>query len=565
MRRAPLSLFLAGVLAGCGGVESADRPLPVRPAGQLKPPVFEALTRESGIDFVHFNAASPRRYLPETMGSGVAVFDLDADGLPDLYFANGTSLTGQGPVHTGRLFRNLGDWKFQDVTRGSGLDVPFFGMGTAVGDFDGDGRDDLVVTGVDQVRLFRNLGNGRFRQQADELGLDCPGFSSGAAFLDYDRDGYLDLFVIRYVDWSPERDVACSLDRVNRTYCTPEVYPGMPACLFRNVEGRRFEDVSERSGVASKLGKALGVVVFDYNRDGWPDLAVANDTVGNLLFVNQHDGTFVELGVETGMAYGESGSARGGMGIDAGDVDGDGWTDLIIGNFSHEMISYYRASPEGYFIDDAAPAGLGLPTLLTLAFGTLVEDLDNNGAMDVLVVNGHIEPDIARTQRGQTYRQAPHLFLGAGSERLELFEPGPGDPLGRPMVARGLAAGDLDRDGRLDLVITENGGPALVLRNRGDEGHWLQLRPRGTVSNRNGYGLRVEAYLRSGKLVRYLGSGRSYLSASEPVLHLGLGERDRVDRIDLFWPSGRRQVLLDVAANQVLEVVEPAESGTPDR
>ncbi len=559
MTRTILLVLLASVLTGCGGVESADRPVAVRPDLTLKSPLFAALPPESGVDFVHVNAATPRRYLPETMGSGVAIFDFDADGLPDLYFANGTSLTGDAPGHTGRLFRNLGDWKFQDVTRGSGLDVVFYGMGTAVGDFDRDGLDDLVVTGVDRVRLFRNLGGGRFRPVESAMGLDCPGYSSGAAFLDYDRDGYLDLLVIRYVDWSLDRDVACSLDRVNRTYCTPEVYPGMPACLFRNLGGRRFEDVSRPSRIASKPGKALGVVVFDYNRDGWPDLAVANATVGNLLFVNQRDGTFAELGVETGMAYGESGSARGGMGIDAGDVDGDGWTDLIIGNFSHEMISYYRASPEGYFIDEAAPAGLGLPSLLTLAFGTLVEDLDNNGWLDVMVVNGHIEPDIARTQRSQTYRQPPHLFLGDGSERLELVEPGDDDPLARPLVGRGLAAGDLDCDGRLDLVITQNGGPALVLRNTGGGGHWLRIRPQGTASNRNGYGLRVEVYARSGRMVRYLASGRSYLSASEPVLHIGLGDVERVDRIDLFWPSGRRQVFLDVAADQVLEVVEQPE------
>lgn len=563
MKRGLMPFLLTGWLAvpGCSSISGDQVPASPVP-GVLVPPTFESVPPESGLNFVHFNAASERRLLPETMGSGVAIFDFDRDGNPDIYFANGIPLTGTPAGPTGRLYRNLGSWRFQDVTKGSGLDVPFFGMGVAVGDFDRDGWDDLVVTGVDRVRVFRNLGNGRFQRIDQELEIHCPGFSASAAFLDYDRDGYLDLFITRYVEWTPESDIACSLDRVNRTYCTPEVYPGMPACLYRNLQGRRFEDVTRASGIGERVGKALGVVVFDHNQDGWPDIAVANDTVGNFLFVNQQDGTFVDLGVETGMAYGESGSARGGMGIDAGDLDGDGWMDLIVGNFSHEMVAYFRASPQGYFIDDAAPTGIGVPTLMTLAFGTLIEDFDNNGWPDVLLANGHIEPTIARTQRSQTYRQRPQLFLGDATDRLLEVEPAEGEPLAQARVARGLATGDLDRDGRLDLVITENGGPALVLRNTGTAGHWLQIHPVGTQSNRNGYGLRVEVRTPTRKLVRYLISGRSYLSASQSIVHIGLGEESRVDRIELTWPSGQLQVLEQPSVDQILQVVEPAASIT---
>lgn len=558
-----LALFLTPVACGGGSAGADDSTVSVEAP---RVPVFEDLTESAGIDFVHFNAASQNRYLPETMGSGVAVFDFDNDDLPDLYFLNGASLSDDLPLRSGsgRLYRNLGGGRFQDVTRGSGLDVVFYGMGAAVGDYDNDGYDDLLVTAVDRVRLFRNLGGGRFEEVTARVGLDCEGYSSGAAWVDYDRDGFLDLIVGRYVEWSPETDVACSLDRLHRTYCTPEVYPAVSNALFRNLGGSRFVDVSEEAGIASHIGKALGVAILDYDQDHWPDIAIANDTTGNFLFVNQQDGTFAELGIDAGIAYGESGAARGGMGIDTADVDADGFLDIVIGNFSHEMVAYYRGSNSGYFIDDAAPAGLGLPTLMTLAFGTLIEDLDNNGWLDLFFANGHIEPDIARFQRAQTYLQPPQLFLGYGGERFFLVE-GDGE-LSTALVARGLAAGDLDRDGRLDLVLTQNGGAPRILRNLGSTGNWVEIDPVGRMSNRTGYGVRARVVSGDHSWTRWLHSGRSYLSASDPILHFGLGEVDQIDLIELLWPSGENQQIENPPLNRRLRVTEGSDwEVVPDR
>ncbi len=382
-------------------------PLASADATKRAKPLFVDMTAESGVRFVHYNAASKEKWLPETMGSGVAVFDFDNDGLPDLFFLNGSTLDGRGEHHTGRLYRNTGAGRFVDVTAGSGLDESYFGMGAAVGDIDNDGWDDVAVTTTDGARVYRNIHGRRFENVTRQMGLKCPGFGSSLAFLDYDRDGFVDLFVGRYVEWTPKTDIPCSPDRVHRTYCTPEVYPGIRNCLFRNVGGTRFIDESKASGVDRFLGKTLGVAVLDLDRDGWPDIAVANDTVANYLLINRHDGTFSEAGIETGLAYSESGAARGGMGIDTGDLDGDGAVDVVIGNFSQEMAAFFRSVEPGYFIDDAAPAGIGLPTLMTLAFGTLVEDFDNDGWLDVLLANGHIEPEISETRRSQSYRQPP--------------------------------------------------------------------------------------------------------------------------------------------------------------
>ncbi|HRV06882.1 MAG TPA: CRTAC1 family protein [Acidobacteriota bacterium] len=520
---------------------------------------FTDVTAESGLDFHHFNAATPAKLLPETMGSGVAFFDCDADGYPDLFFANGAPLTDErtrGELPTQRLYKNIGGRHFENVTAGSGLDETYFGMGVAVGDIDNDGLLDLAVTATDYTRLYKNLGGCRFREITREVGLDCPGYGSSLAFLDYDRDGYLDLFISRYVEWTAETDIPCRPDGTNRTYCTPEVYPPIPNCLFRNLAGRRFQDVSEVSGIASVAGKGLGVVVLDFNDDGWPDIAVANDTVGNFLFENQGDGTFSEVGVDSGLAYSESGAARGGMGIDAADLDGDGGTDVVIGNFSQEMAAVYRWEKAGYFIDDAAQVGIGIPTLMTLAFGTLIEDFNNDGWADVLLANGHIEPNIAATRRSQRYRQPPQLFSNVGQGRFELIERFLGDPEERLLVSRGLASADFNRDGSLDFVISQNGGPAYLFRNERRGKHWLRLQLEGVVSNRAGYGSRVEAIFGGRRVVRFLNSGRSYLSACEPIVHLGLADAKQVDRLEVRWPSGRVTVLHDVGADQTLRIVE---------
>ena len=311
------------------------------PAGEEAAPAeaprnaFTDITEDSGVRFTHFNDASSRKYLPETMGSGAAFFDYDGDGRPDLYLVNGAPLLGdRSQAPSGILYRNLDGRHFQDVTRAARLDAPLYGMGAAVGDFDNDGHPDLLVTGFDEDRLYRNRGDGTFEDVTQAVGLTNRGFSSSAAFVDYDRDGYLDLLIGRYVEWTPQSDVACSPDGSHETYCTPEVYKGQSNRLYRNVNGRRFQDVTRSSGIYNPEGKTLGVAVLDHNHDGWPDLAIANDTVRNFLYVNNRDGTFSESGVVAGMAYSESGATRGGMGIDTADLDSDGYADIVIGNFA---------------------------------------------------------------------------------------------------------------------------------------------------------------------------------------------------------------------------------------
>jgi hypothetical protein len=390
------------------------------------------------------------------------------------------------------------------------------------------------------------------------------GVGASAAFLDYDGDGWLDLFAGRYVAWSTATDVACRPDGVHRTYCTPEVYPGQSNRLYRNLGGRRFADVSRAAGIYRPDGKTLGVAVVDCDRDGRPDLAVANDTVRNFLFLNRGDGRFDERAVAAGVAYGVSGATRGGMGIAAGDLTGSGLPDLVIGNFSQEMAAFYRASAPGSYRDEAAEAGLGIPTLMSLAFGTLAFDHDGDGALDVAFANGHIEPDIASSQRLQTYAQRLQLFrnLGGGTA-FEEVRGQPGSALETPYVGRGLAAADLDSDGDLDLVLTQNGRPARLLRNDAPPRSWLRVRLAGRASNRWGLGATVTAVAGARRWTRQLASGGSDLSASEPVLTCGLGDTPRVDRLEIEWPAGARQTVEGPELGRLLVIEEPAATGGP--
>jgi hypothetical protein len=375
--------------------------------------------------------------------------------------------------------------------------------------------------------------------------------------VDYDRDGYLDLFVGRYVKWSPETDISCNLDGTHRIYCTPENYQGQSNRLYRNMAGRSFQDVTHLSGVFHPEGKTLGVAVFDVNRDGWPDLVAANDTVRNFLFINNKNGTFTESGVMAGLAYSESGATRGGMGIDTGDVDGDGFADVVIGNFAQEMSAFYRGSEKGYFVDEAAQSGIGIPTLMTLKFGSLLVDFDNDGRLDMVFANGHIEPQITKYHESQSYAQPLQLFRNEGDGRFRLLQPEKGGSLGTPLVGRGLAAADIDGDGDLDLAVTQNGRNAVLLRNNAAPGSWIRIRLVGRKSNRTGYGSVVRAVAGNKSWIRALNSGRSYLSACEPVLTIGFGDIQRLDQIEISWPSGARQVISNPSLNRLLVVEEP--------
>ena len=567
-RRRPALVGIVLLATGCGGGEPASRA--AAPAA-ARPIVFTDVTEAAGVRFVHDNGASSERYLPETMGSGVAIFDADGDGWPEIYFASSLAVARldapPAGAATGALYRNRGrgdgrgdgppDVTFEDVTAASGLGRPFLGMGTAVGDVDNDGDLDLLVTGVGGERLYLNRGDGVFDDASAAWGLASEGFGSSAAFADIDGDGWLDLFAGRYVAWSPEGDLRCTPDGEHRSYCTPEAYRGARNLLYRNRGGRRFEEVGAEAGVGVLEGKTLGVAVLDLDGDLDPDLAVANDTTRNFLYRNRGDGTFDEVGLEAGIALGHSGAPRGAMGIDAGDLDGDGDPDLVIGNFAQEMGAVYRQRRGGTFADDAPALGVGLPTLMTLAFGALAADLDGDGWLDLVFANGHIEPDIARFQPLQSYAQPLAVFRNLGGRSFAAVEPGDGDALARPLVGRGLAAGDLDGDGDPDLVITQNGGPARVLRNDAPGGRYLRLRLAGRSSNRTGFGARVEVEAGGRTIRRWLTSGRSYLSACEPVVTVGLGPAARVDAVRVVWPSGIVQELGALELERTHRVVEP--------
>ncbi len=519
---------------------------------------FVDITEGSGIHFVHRTGASGRRYLPETMGSGCGFLDYDGDGDPDLYFANGTALPGDGGALTsGALYRNRGGGKFEDVTREAGVWDPIYGMGVATGDVDNDGDTDLFVSALGPDRLYINRGDGTFEEAAARAGVDDPGFGASAAFVDYDRDGDVDLYLVRYVEWSPATDLHCTLDGESKSYCTPELYRGSSDRLYRNRGDGTFEDVTQAAGVERPEGKSLGVAVLDANSDTWPDLVVANDTTPNYLFLNQGDGTFRGAGVESGMAYSESGASRGGMGIDAADYDLDGVPDILIGNFSKEMAALYRGTESGRYIDLAAPAGVGLPTLLTLAFASFIFDYDLDGVPDILMINGHIEPDIRRVQEIISYLQPPQLFRGSANGRFEEFAGEEGVFAGA-YVGRGGAYADIDGDGDLDVAVTQNGMAAMLWRNEAGSRHsWIRVRPVGIRSNRSGLGATLRVYTPAGLRTSTVRSGSSYLSASEQIATVGLGDiQARAMHADLVWPDGTVQDLGNLPLNRMLTVVE---------
>jgi len=558
-----LSAFLSG---GC------DRPLPrddtSAPSVAPAPIRFTDVTAAAGISFVHDNGASSRRYLPETLGAGVAFVDFDGDDRPDLFFADGVAVTPDLAAHSakpaGRLYRNHGDGTFEDVTATAGLGPTFLAMGVAIGDFDDDGRVDFFLSGVGEQRLYRNLGDCRFEDVTAAAGLlqarrdDDVGFGSSAAFFDADRDGDLDLVVGRYVPWTPATDRRCSPDGEHPTYCTPEGYPSAANVYYRNRGDGTFVEATREAGLDRPAGKTLGLVVFDHDRDGWPDLAVANDTDRNHLFHNRGDGTFEEIGVETGLAFSVSGATRGAMGIDAGDLDGDGLTDLAIGNFAQELSAVYLATPAGLYRDEAARLGVGLPSLMQVAFGTLLVDLDLDGRLDLVFANGHIEPEIAQYQSVQSYRQPLRVFRNQ-IDTSDGFVPVHADrgPLAETWVGRGLAAADYDGDGDLDLVLTQNGGPARLLRNDSPPVHWLRVRLVGTDSPNPPYGARLTLLAGGRRLERVLRSGSSYLSAGESVVTFGLGETEAIESLEITWPSGRAQTVAPPVADQIGFVTEP--------
>ena len=517
---------------------------------------FSDVTARAGIKFVHTSGAFGKKLLPETMGSGCVFLDADGDGWQDLFLVNAKSWPGHPGKSLSALYHNNHDGTFTDVTRGSGLDVEMYGLGGAAADFDNDGKIDLYVTALGGNHLFHNTG-GKFTDVTGAAAVASSGFSTSALWFDYDNDGKLDLFVAHYVDWALEKDLFCTLDGKNKSYCTPESYKGQSATLFHNRGNGTFEDVTKSAGLFDPASKGLGVAMLDFDSDGHMDLFVANDTQPNRLYRNNGNGTFTDIAMGAGVAFSEAGVARAGMGVDAGDYDGSGRPSLIIGNFSNEMMSLYHNEGTGLFIDEAPASEIGRASLLTLTFGCFFFDYDLDGRPDIFAANGHVADDIEHVQSRVHYAQRPHLFHNTGQKKFEEVT-AQSSAFSQPIVARGAAYADYDGDGDLDIAVTTNNGPAHLFRNDGGNTNgWLRIQTIGTASNRNGIGARVEVTLPTGaRPWQIVKTGSSYASQSELPLTFGLGSAREVTGITVKWPSGRVDKTGSVKANEVITITE---------
>lgn len=538
---------------------------------------FKDITVEAGVDFVHTNGARGDKLLPETMGSGAAFFDYDGDGDQDLLLINSTHWPGaeySGPLPTMALYRNDGPGAFSNVTIGSGLDVTAYGMGVAVGDYDNDGNVDLFITAVGSNHLYHNLG-GYFQDVTAQAGVAGgeTQWGSSASFFDYDNDGDLDLLVGNYVHWSKEIDfnLDFTLNGTDRAYGPPTNYRGEYPTLYRNNGDGTFTDVSAEAGMqidnpanGLPVAKALAILPVDIDGDGFIDLVVANDTVPNFLFRNNTDGTFQEIGARGGVAFDSAGKATGAMGIDAGHYRNDRDLAISIGNFANEMTSLYVSQREALqFADQAIGEGIGSPTRLRLTFGLFFFDYDLDGRLDLLQANGHLEDEINSVQPSQHYRQPAQLFWNTGPQNRSCFVEVPTSQLGdlsKPIVGRGAAYADIDGDGDLDVLLTQAGGPPMLLRNEQDLGHhWLRVKLIGRTCNRDAIGAWVELTAAGVTQRRQVMPTRSYLSQVELPVTFGLGDATEVDSLRIIWPD---QATQDVAVDQLdtmLVIEQPVE------
>ena len=574
------------MLLPCGCSPGTAKPVlpkavaPVRPAAvqaETLPTVkFVDITKESGLGFVHHNGAFGDKLLPETMGAGVAFLDYDGDGDADLFFVNSSYWPGHEvkPAPTQALYRNDGKGHFENVTKEAGLDKTFYGQGVAVGDYDNDGDPDLYVTAIGRGYLFRNDGKGHF----DDVTLDASakgpnGWLAGAAFLDIDNDGDLDLFIGNYITWTPLIDKAqgFQLTGIGRAYGPPTHFGGSFCALLGN-DGGRFTDISGTAGIQVTtpdlkvpVGKSLGIAPYDVDGDGLVDIAVANDTVQNFLFHNKGQGKFEEIAMSAGVAFDQSGSPRGGMGIDWAPFMNDDRLGLAVGNFANEMTALYVCDqPKTLVFSDLANLyGLGAPTQPPLKFGLFFFDYDLDGRLDLLSANGHLEPEISKVQASESYEQPVQLFWNSGKPGRALYvlvkPENSGPDLFKPIVGRGTAYADIDGDGDLDVVVTVNNGPARLFRNDGgNEHHWirLELTGNGKGSNRDALGAKVEIKIGEMSCHRQLFPSKSYLSSVEHALTFGLGQHEHADSLKITWPSGKVSTFEDLKADRLYRIDE---------
>jgi len=530
----------------------------VRPSGPIQ---FTDITSQAGIRFKHNTGAFGKKYLPETMGSGVCFLDYDNDGWQDILLINSMDWPGRSPGKSfPALYHNNKDGTFTDVTKQAGLAAEIYGLGCAVADYDNDGKTDIYITTVGTNHLFHNLGNGKFADVTAKAGVGDPGFSASAVWFDYDKDGKLDLFVAHYIEWSIATDQYCTLDNKNKSYCTPQTYKGQSATLFHNKGNGTFENVTAKAGLGDPTSKSLGIAALDYDNDGWPDLFVSNDTEPNKLYHNNHNGTFTDVAVAAGIAYSEAGTVRAGMGTDAADYDNSGFPGLLIGNFTNEGMALYHNDGSGLFTDDAQSTGIARISTRSLTFGTFFFDYDLDGLPDILAINGHVSDDISVVQPNVRYAQAPHLFRNLGKKKFEEVTATLGSALQKPVVGRGAAYADIDNDGDLDLVIMANNGTARVLRNdNGNQNDVLRVKTVGTRSNRDGIGAKVSVKTSTGLHVsEMVKTGSSYLSQSELPLTFGLGKPQdgKTASMTIEWPSGKKDMIPDIKPNQFVTVQE---------
>jgi enediyne biosynthesis protein E4 len=566
--------FLRGVgLAGAwwprpGGVHfwprmGADDPAksPTRPGASV---LFEAVPSiASGIAWRHANGRSEEYFLPETTGAGCAFLDYDNDGWMDIYLVNSGKcdfLTPNPPLRNA-LYRNNRDGTFTDVTEKAGVAGGGYGMGAAVGDYDGDGWPDLYVTQYGRSILYHNNGDGTFTDVTQRAGVAAPGWASSAVWFDYNNDGWLDLFVCRFVDFDKTKNKFCGNEKTReRFYCIPRIYDPARSWLFHNNGDGTFTDVSVKSGVAKVLGKAWGVVATDMNNDGWMDLFVANDTEANFLFVNKGDGTFEETALGAGVAYSQVGRTRSGMGVDSADFDQDGWQDLFVTNVDQEMYSMYRNNHDMTFEDLAGPTGLGRTTKLMSGWGVKFFDYDNDGNLDLFIANGHPDDKIEDHTSNVKYREPLLLFHNTG-RAWENVSGGAGPAFAQNLAARGMAVGDFNNDGAVDVLIAINGGPPMLLKNvAAAQNHWLGVKLIGKKANRDAIGAKITWQAGNLKRSRLKIGGGSYLSSHDPREVLGIEKRTKVDKLEIQWPqpSGRVEVFTQLPIDRYITIVEGA-------
>jgi hypothetical protein len=521
----------------------------------------EIASGRTGIAWIHSSGRSPEHYLPETTGAGCAFFDYDNDGWMDIYLVNSGRCDFFDP-HPGlrnALYRNNRDGTFTDVTEKAGVAGGGYGQGVAIGDYDGDGFPDLYLTQYGRNILYHNNGDGTFTDVTERAGVAAPGWSSSAVWFDYDNDGKLDLFVCQFVEFSKDKNKDCRLgEDAKRGYCIPHVYRPTSNWLFHNNGDGTFTDISRSSGIAEHLGKAWGVVATDINNDGLLDLFVANDTVANFLFLNRGNGRFEEIGEAAGVAYSAEGRPRSGMGVDSADFDQDGWMDLFVANVDYEMYSLYRNNHDQSFDDQAASTGIATATRLMSGWGLKFFDFDNDGELDLLLANGNPDDLIEQIHEHVKYKEPPLLFRGTG-RGFQNVSSQSGPIFQRPLSARGMAIGDFDNDGAVDVLIAVNNGAPVLLRNTvGARNHWLGIKLVGRKSNPDAVGARISYQAQDLKRSRMKVGGGSYLSDHDPRIVLGLGKRSKIDWVEVKWPlpSGATERFTDLPIDRYVTLVE---------